>query len=68
MKMDLGTYKKLYEFDINETVYNFEVENNHTYIANGVLTHNCMAFMQVMVYREQLYNIQVKRKRMLKRK
>lgn len=60
--------KKLYEFDINETVYNFEVENNHTYIANGVLTHNCMAFMQVMVYREQLYNIQVKKKEDVEKK
>ena len=47
---------------IEETVYNFEVEDDHTYIANGIVTHNCMAFMQVMIYREQLFNIVVKEK------
>lgn len=45
---------------INETVYNFEVQDDHTYIANGVVTHNCMAYAQVMIYREQLFNIKVK--------
>lgn len=60
--------KKLYEFDIEEKVYNCEIENNHTYIANGITTHNCMAFMQVMVYREQLYNIQVKKKEDVEKK
>lgn len=47
---------------IEETVYNFEVEDDHTYIANGIVTHNCMALMQVMIYREQLFNIVVKEK------
>lgn len=54
--------KKLNGFDINEEVYNFEVENSHTYIANGIVTHNCMAFLQIMIYKEQLYNLQVKKK------
>lgn len=60
--------KKLYEFDIDETVYNFEVDNNHTYIADGIVTHNCMAFMQIMIYREQLYNVQVKKKEDIEKK
>ena len=33
---------------VEERVYNFEVEKEHTYIANNIVTHNCMAFMQVM--------------------
>ena len=45
---------------INEEVYNFEVQNDHTYIANGIVTHNCMAMVQVMIYREELYNVRVK--------
>ena len=46
-----------------EEVYNFEVQDDHTYIANGITTHNCMALIQVMIYREQLYNIVVKEKK-----
>ena len=52
--------KKIYERDSEEKVYNFEVENNHTYVANGIVTHNCMALCQIMIYREQLYNVQIK--------
>ena len=48
---------------INEEVYNFEVQDDHTYIANGIATHNCMALIQVMIYREQLYNVVVKEKK-----
>lgn len=48
--------------EINEEVYNFEVEEDHTYVANGITTHNCMALLQVMIYREQLYNVVVKEK------
>lgn len=59
--------KKLYEYDIKEEVYNFEVENNHTYIANGIVTHNCMAMIQLMIYREQLYTSQVKQKQEVER-
>lgn len=54
--------KLLYTYATTETVYNFEVQEDHTYVANGVLTHNCMALMQVMIYREQLYNVKVKEK------
>ena len=43
-----------------ETVYNIEVQDDHTYVANGIVTHNCMALIQVMIYREQLYNVKVK--------
>lgn len=48
---------------INEEVYNFEVQDDHTYVANGITTHNCMALIQVMIYREQLYNVVVKEKK-----
>ena len=37
----------------NLKVYNFEVENNHTYIANNIVNHNCMALMQVMFQRQE---------------
>lgn len=43
-----------------EIVYNIEVQDDHTYVANGIATHNCMALIQVMIYREQLYNVKVK--------
>lgn len=46
----------------NEIVYNFEVQGDHTYVSNGIATHNCMALMQVMIYKEQLYNVVVKQK------
>lgn len=49
--------------EINDTVFNFEVEEDHTYVANGITTHNCMSLMQVMIYREQLYNLKVKEKK-----
>ena len=32
------------EVPAQETVYNFEVENNPTYIANGCIVHNCSAW------------------------
>ena len=47
---------------MNEEVYNFEVKDDHSYIANGIVTHNCMSLMQIMIYREQLYNVIVKEK------
>lgn len=50
---------------IKEEVYNFEVEKSHSYIANGIVTHNCMAYMQLVIYLEQLRNIQVKTKEKL---
>jgi intein/homing endonuclease len=40
--------KKIDEYFYEGIVYNFEVEDNHTYIANGVTTHNCMALMMCM--------------------
>lgn len=48
--------------EISEEVYNFEVDKDHTYVADGITTHNCMALMQVMIYREQLFNVVVKQK------
>lgn len=29
---------------IKNVVYNFEVEDNHTYVANGIVVHNCDTF------------------------
>lgn len=46
--------------ETTDTVYNIEVQDDHTYVANGIVTHNCMALIQVMIYREQLYNVKVK--------
>ena len=44
---------------MNDTVFNFEVQDDHTYVSNGIVTHNCMSLAQVMIYREQLYNTKV---------
>lgn len=44
---------------IKEIVYNFEVEDDHSYIADGIVTHNCMSLIQIMIYREQLHNVVV---------
>lgn len=52
--------KLLENKETKEVVYNIEVQDDHTYVANGIATHNCMALTQVMIYREQLYNIKVK--------
>lgn len=55
--------KLLRTFKDKKTVYNFEVAEDHTYVAEGITTHNCMALMQIMIYREQLYNVVVKEKK-----
>lgn len=34
-------------------VYNIAVEGNHTYLANGIVNHNCMAFMMLMFQIEE---------------
>ncbi len=52
--------KLLESNEASETVYNIVVQDDHTYVANGITTHNCMALMQVMIYREELYNVKVK--------
>lgn len=33
-------------------MYNLSVENNNTYIANGITTHNCDALAMLMLLRE----------------
>ena len=41
-KGDLLTMvKKVSKVPFNGTVYNLEVEGNHTYVVNGVVVHNC---------------------------
>lgn len=42
-------YTKINKIDIKKldypiTVYNFEVENDHSYIANGIAVHNCAVY------------------------
>ena len=36
--------KKIEKYEINELVYNLEVENDNSYTANGIGVHNCQAF------------------------
>lgn len=53
---DLGFWVKLKDitsYDYSGDVYNIGVRNNHSYCANGMLTHNCMATVQLMLYREE---------------
>ena len=40
-------------FSSEEIVYNFEVEQDNTYVANNIVTHNCMAFMILMMFIEE---------------
>jgi len=47
----------------DEYVYNIEVKDDHSYVANGCVNHNCMAFMCVMIYKEQLHKVKVNNKR-----
>ena len=47
----------------NEKVYNFEVEEDHSYIASNIATHNCMSFMMVIIYIRELHHIKVKEKK-----
>ena len=35
------SFVKKHELDSSVNVYNLEVENNHTYNANGIIVHNC---------------------------
>ena len=37
----LTQIKKISEIEYSGKVYNLEVEENHSYVANGVLVHNC---------------------------
>ena len=52
----LGFWVKLKDitsYNYSGDVYNIGVRNNHSYCANGMLTHNCMATVQLMLYREE---------------
>lgn len=37
----------LSEVDYDDYVYNLEVEDAHTYILEGIVSHNCMAFLDI---------------------
>lgn len=42
-----------------QVVYNIEVQNNNTYVANNITTHNCMAFMMCMYALQELHKQKV---------
>lgn len=46
--------KKVQKNQIKEEVYNISVKNDETYIANGILTHNCSALMVLFIYKEDI--------------
>lgn len=46
---------------MDDDVYNFEVDNNHTYIAQGIVVHNCMSCIQLLIYRQQLMTTRTKK-------
>ena len=53
---DWGFWVKLRDvssYDYSGCVYNIGVENDHSYCANGIVTHNCMSLTQLMLYREE---------------
>ena len=39
---NISSITKIIEEDYNDYVYNIEVENDNSYIANGIIVHNCM--------------------------
>ena len=45
--------KDITSYRYSGDVYNIGVENDHNYCANGIATHNCMAVLQLMLYREE---------------
>ena len=56
--------KDMIFYEYSGDVYNIGVENDHSYCANGIATHNCMALVQLMLYREEkmiLYQGDIKR-------
>lgn len=46
---------------MDDYVYNFEVNNDHTYVAQGIVVHNCMSIIQLMIYRQQLMTTRTKK-------
>lgn len=54
---DNGFWVKAKEFNFVKyagDTYNIEVENDHSYVANGITTHNCMSLMMLMIFRESM--------------
>lgn len=45
--------KDISSYEYSGDVYNIGVENDHSYCANGIATHNCMSLVQLMLYREE---------------
>ena len=43
---------KKYDLNLTKTVYNLEVEEDHSYVANGIAVHNCFAHNMAHVYKE----------------
>ena len=41
------------DIEYDDFVYNFEVEDDNSYVASNVAVHNCMAFMMVMFQLEE---------------
>lgn len=53
--VEIVTIKSIEEKDCDCEVFNFSVEGNNNYFANGILVHNCAklyAFHMVRIYRE----------------
>jgi len=55
--------KLIEEVQYDKLVYNFEVEDDNSYIASNIAIHNCMSLMMVMIYKEELHHVHVKEKK-----
>lgn len=53
--------KEITKISYTGNTYNIEVEEDHSYIANNIAVHNCIAFGLSIIYREELYNVHVKK-------
>jgi len=53
------TINSIKEFDLTKNVYNFEVEDNHSYVASNIVTHNCSALFIGMYYLKELHSRKV---------
>ena len=55
--------KLIKEIEYDDYVYNFEVEDDNSYVASNIAVHNCIAFGLIMIYIKELHHVIVKKAR-----
>ncbi len=49
--------KEIINTNYNDNVFNFEVKDDNSYIANGITTHNCIAFFLCILQVKELHKL-----------